>query len=408
MVPKKKTNKKTNSQTAIGTALRALGGLGGGTLGGYLGNSSLGAAAGTGLGAMVSKWLGQGEYTVTSNSLVNRVRSSGDIPSMHRSGQSVVIRHKEYITDVYSSIGFNVPTSYALNPGLAASFPWLSTIAQQYQEYTWKGIVYEFVSTSGDVVASTNTALGSIMMATQYKSTAGTFLNKQQLLNEYFSSDAKPSECFCHPIECDPKENPYNVQYVRAAAVPTGEDAKTYDLGTMYLATQGMQASAIDIGEIWVSYEVELRKPVMAGALNIYAEYFHSQGANPSSGAALGLTRTVYFNSLGITVGNNLITFPAGTIGSFLLNLSFIAATANNMTNWVTGGVLVNCTSYYLGGNLNGNIANYTVGTGTSTSTVVLTITDATKQASFAVGAFTLAGSTIVDVLVTQLPINAS
>jgi len=104
----KMARKKRQNPTAIGQAIRALGGLGGGVLGGYLGNASLGKAAGTGLGAMVSKWLGQGDYVVTSNSLVNRFRTSGDIPNMHRNGQSVVVRHREYITDVTSAENFTV------------------------------------------------------------------------------------------------------------------------------------------------------------------------------------------------------------------------------------------------------------------------------------------------------------
>jgi len=162
----KMARKKRQNPTAIGQAIRALGGLGGGVLGGYLGNASLGKAAGTALGAMVSKWLGQGDYVVTSNSLVNRFRTSGDIPNMHRNGQSVVVRHREYITDVTSAENFTVDLTVPLNPGLASSFPWLSTIAQQYQEYTWKGVIFEYVSTSGDVVASSNTALGTVMMAT--------------------------------------------------------------------------------------------------------------------------------------------------------------------------------------------------------------------------------------------------
>lgn len=403
------TQKKTQGQqkaggpTAIGNALRMLGGLGGGALGGMLGNSTLGSAAGSGLGGLVSKWLGQGDYTVTSNSLVNRVRTSGDIPNMHSTGQSILVRHKEYIGDVTSSVAFAISNTVVLNPGLAASFPWLSTIAQQYQEYTWKGVVFEFVSTSGDVVASTNTALGSVMMATQYRSTAATYLNKVQLLNEFFASDAKPSECFCHPIECNPKENPYNVQYVRSGAVPSGEDPKTYDIGTTYLAVQGMQAGSIDVGELWVSYEVELRKPIVFGALDLsgdFASFKSSTGVAAATPFGTAGSATISTNSIGVTITATVITFPVGTVGSFLVEYAIgncTAADTSSFTGTSTNMVLTN---------VHGTV--YSVGTSLAYAVGVLTITDPTKAATWTPTVTTATGASLMVLQITQIPAGAS
>jgi len=407
---KRMSNKKKEKPTAIGQALRALGGLGGGMVGGYLGNSSLGKAAGTGLGAVVSRWLGQGDYTVTLNSLVNRFRTSGDIPNMHKNGQSVVVRHKEFLYDVQSSTGFTVGLTLPLNPGLESSFPWLSNIAQQYQEYTWKGVIFEFVSTSGDVVASSNTALGSVMMATQYKSTSAAFVNKQQMLNEYFASDAKPSECFCHPIECNPAENPYNIQYVRGGAVPSGEDAKTYDLGTFYLATTGMQASAVTIGELWVSYEVELRKPVLTGALELdqpIAIYYNNTLGTVAS-TPFGTTSDIqnFGDTIGLTMTGTTIQWPIGALGTFFLSLNYGGTvTVSNMANWISSGTLVNCTAS-LGHTAGlGASSNWTGdGTGSSGQFCYITITNPAKVASFAPSVTTLTGATTVTLRIFQVP----
>ncbi len=395
----KKRSPKSNSPSAIGLALRALGGLGGGALGGMLGNSSLGASAGTGLGGLVSKWLGQGDYTVTSNSLVNRVRTSGDIPSMHSTGQSVVIRHKEFIGDVFSSTGFAIGQTIVLNPGLSSSFPWLSTIAQQYQEYTWKGVVFEFVSTSGDVVASTNTALGSIMMSTQYRSTAATYLNKVQMLNEFFASDSKPSECFCHPIECNPKENPYNVQYVRTGAVPAGEDAKTYDIGTTYVATVGQQAGGVDIGEIWVSYEVELRKPVVSGALDIagdYANFKSSVGVAAATPFGTAGSATIGVNSIGATITATVLTLPIGSIGNYQFTYTIANCTAADLSNFT--GTNTNLTL----NNFHSSI--YTVGTSNAYCTGQMTVTDPTKAATFTPTVTTATGASSMVFSIVQIP----
>jgi hypothetical protein len=312
--------------------------------------ASRAAKYGEGLGASLSKWLGSGDYALDSNSIVDRFRSSGQIPAMHSSNQSVIIRHKEYVGDVVSSSSantFNVFNSYALNPGLSGSFPWLSSIASNYQEYTWKGVVYEFVSTSADAIASsTNTALGSVMMFTNYKSTSALPVNKLQVLNEYFSCDNKPSESFCHPIECNPAENPYNVQYIRTGAVPSGEDQKTYDIGVFAVATTGFQGTSVVCGELWVSYEVELRKPIIpipepgGTSPGGYAHFFASTAVTTS--AYFGTSQTVAgtFSAAvltGFVIAATTITFPIGWYGNVMVFMTWVGGSTAVTVPTVTG-----------------------------------------------------------------------
>jgi len=326
---------KPQELTRLGAALRSLGGLGGGALGGVIGMPAYGAGAGKGLGAALSKWLGSGDYTVGTNSLVAKARN-GTIPAMHNAGQSVIVRHKEFLGDVYSGTGsptaFTVANSYALNPGLAASFPWLSSVAANYQEYTWKGLVYHFCSTSGNATGA-NTALGTVAIATNYRSTAPSYTSRLTMLNEFFASDAKPSEDFVHPIECDPNENPFNVQYVRSSAVPAGEDPKTYDLGVTTIATQGMQTANENVGELWVTYEVELRKPIALGLLSSLSAY-------GTGGATAGIVAasTPFGTNFAVTAGSAItsatgktITFARGLQGGFALVVNYAGASLTSI-----------------------------------------------------------------------------
>lgn len=157
------------------------------------------------------------------------------------------------------------------------------------------------------------------MLHTDYRVTAPVPINKLELLNEYFASDAKPSESFCHPIECDPKENPYNVQYVRSGAVPSGEDPKSYDLGKVNLATQGIPAASTNLGELWVTYEVELRKPqITVGGVG--STQFRGSGTH-STTALLGATITTKVNDLDISVSSSglVYTFPRGSFGWYTI-----------------------------------------------------------------------------------------
>jgi hypothetical protein len=317
-----------------------MGSLGGGAIGNMFGHGAEGKDLGRNLGATISKWLGTGDYTVKMNTLVH---SSANIPMMHRTGQSIIVRHKEFVCDVIAGTGtptkFTVSNSFYLNPGLATSFPWLSTIAQQFQEYTWRGVVYHYVPTSGST--TTSQALGSVMLHTDYRVTAPAPNSKVELLNEYFASDAKPAEGFCHPIECDPKENPYNVQYIRSSSVPSGEDPKSYDLGKVNLATVGVPAANTNLGELWVTYEVELRKPQL-GAQTASTSYAYSTLA-PSVTDVLG-TPTMTFNDLAISISadGKTVTFPKGVSGVFLILYRFYSAGSASLA--YTSRTLTNCT----------------------------------------------------------------
>lgn len=222
-----------------------------------------GGALGTSLGASLSRWLGSGDYTVSQNSIVQKMSPNGTIPAMHAESQTIVVRHKEYIGPVRGSTTFTVQQQFALNPGMSETFPWLSQVAARFQEYRIRGAVYHYVPTSGTAVSGSNPALGSVMMQTAYRANESPPRSKVEMMNEYWSSEASPNEAFCHPIECNPKENPFNVQYVRNGTIPVGDSVLMYDAGKTFLATSGMPATGNIVGDLWITYEVELRKPVL-------------------------------------------------------------------------------------------------------------------------------------------------
>jgi hypothetical protein len=279
----------------------------------------MGASAGSSLGAAISKWLGSGDYAVSSNTLVNKVRSSDSVPLMHNTNQSVIVRHKEYLGQVYSSSGFTVQNSFPLNPGNSTTLPWLSQIAARFQEYAFKGVVFHFVPTSGSI--SSTQALGSVMMQTTYRTTEAPPQSKVELLNEFWASEGVPFDTFCHPIECDPKENPFNVHYVRGGPVPAGESPMAYDLGTMHLATAGQAVSDIALGDLFVTYEVELKKPLLISDVATLGSYYRGT-YTPASYANLFATRVATSGTLAVTTGaSNTLILPKGSRGLFFITV---------------------------------------------------------------------------------------
>lgn len=338
-------SQKDNSVGLLGQALRALGTAGGAAVGGYLGNPVTGGAVGNSLGATISRWLGAGDYTVGSNTLVQRVSNgSPAIPAMHNAGQSVVIRHKEYLGEITSAQAFTVRHQYDLNPGLSYTFPWLATIASQFQEYRVKGMVFHYVPTSG-IFNSSSAALGSVMIQTSYRATEAAPASKVEMLNEYWATESSPAEGFCHPIECDPKENPFNVQYVRTGALPSAENQLMYDLGRTFVAVSGMSNSTTVLGDLWVTYEVELKKPIVASSvsnvLNV-CTVSSLAGFNPTPGTWFASTGTVA-GTFRVTMGSQTILFPKGKTGVFTIMVR-IAATGNFTAMDLSGApTLSNC-----------------------------------------------------------------
>lgn len=403
---KRRPNKKPNPRPepkVDGLALQFMRSLG--TMGGSLLGGPAGAIIGGKALSDVGRWLGMGDYKVTSNTLVG----NNAIPMMHNKQQSIVVRHKEYICDIISSgtaNTFNVGTSVTLNPGLQASFPWLANVAQNFQEYTWRGLIFHYVSTSADAIASsTNTALGDVIIATQYRSTAAAFGDKPTMLNEYFTSNGKPSESFCHPIECDPRENPYNVQYVRAGAVLSGEDAKTYDLGVTSIATAGIQGTSNVCGEIWASYEVELRKPVAFG-LDAQGQLSMSFNAGtPTAANFFAGTQTYYYNTLGIALPatGGLVTVPAGVGGNLFVNFIFAGVTTYVAPS---AGTFVNCAVQPIYTSTNSLSAGGSAGNGNGGSfAFLLKIANPELQTQFTMsgGTFTGQSSTYLQIMNVNL-----
>lgn len=338
---KKKTkNKKEQEITAIGKALRSLGGLGGSALGGMVGQSAIGGTLGTGLGAVVSRWLGQGDYSVQSNSVVkSALRASTSIPNMHKDDQTITIRHKEFLTSIKGSQLFEVQRFFILQPGDTNTFPWASGIAARFQQYRIKGMVFHYVPTSGYAVSGTNPAIGAVMIQTSYRANDSPPASKTEMLNEYWASEASPADSFCHPIECSPKENPFSVHYVRTVPPPESDTPLMYDLGVTYIATQGMPANGNVVGDLWVTYEIELSKPLIKSNTHDTVRDGNAQvvsvNGSITPSAIFGSTTVTAKGSLPFTVNGNTIAFPKGTVGEFVVNINFFAAstfTAMNLT----------------------------------------------------------------------------
>lgn len=369
-----------DSGEAIGSTFGPIGGI-------------LGRAGGSILGSI----FGRGEYKVNSNTLMTQNQTP--VFSSNSAG-SVTIAHREFLTDV-ASIGavFN-NTSYPINPGLTRTFPFLSQIAKNFEQYEMLGCIFHFKSTSATAVSSTNTALGTVVLATDYETLDAPFANKQQMEAYQYCSSSVPCASVIHPIECAPRQTVLSRQFIRTTSVPTGGDPRIYDVGNFQIATTGQQAAAV-IGELWVSYHVRLFKPKIENPIgNSLLCYAGSASVTSGVDTLVGLVPLGTANRMAITLSAaNQISLPF--VGRYLISLftsSPVGSTNYSTSVFVTDANCANVTSH--GTSLVANREN--------NFTASIDVLNPGALLTFPLYTHTGAGTTLSSLSITQVPSNFS
>lgn len=151
-------------------------------------------------------------------------------------------------------------------------------------------------------------------MVTQYNVAQAAPLNKMQVLNEHFASEGKPSQDQCHPIECDPAQRLTKELLVRDTV--TVADQQTYDLANFYFCSYGITTNSapIELGTLWIEYDIELSMPTMAIAEGYSALSAHYQLATVTNTYTTGQTTgAATFDNIGLIVKGGIISWPSSS-----------------------------------------------------------------------------------------------
>jgi len=262
---------------------------------------------------LLNKVSGNGDYTIggtpRTNSLFKQNKSGElaegnalSIPKMHNSGNSIRISHREFVCDIIAPDDgqqFN-PLIFTVNPGDPTVFPWLSNIAQLFEQYKFHGLVFEFVSTTSPY--NNSPAMGYVMMAAQYNVLQAPFQSPIELENSTDSIMARPDHCLMYGVECQTQS--YNYYYVRNNRNVIIDPA-TYDFVDITLATKGLPSTFVPgsvIGQMWISFDIELVQPIYE---------------LPAGGSCI-----LAGNTANNVIGNFLAPFDS-TINSGLCNLNY-------------------------------------------------------------------------------------
>lgn len=350
--------------------------------------------------------LGKGDYTISEN--INKISknsmlgSSMKPPSFASGGKGqFVFEHNEYAFDVISSStpGAFKSNTYTINPSIPDLFPWLSSMASNFEYYQIEGLMFRYVSTSGDSVASTNTALGTVMMYVNPDIYDPLTVSKQALLQYEGCVDAKPTQNILIGAECDPKRMVAPKFYVGTA--PVGADRRFNDFGQLIVATTGIPGASVVLGELWAHYKVRFFTAKVpdndVGGKVIGAHYTRVGAANATPLGVALISKSTLPN---FAVTSSSISFDTDDQQPYIFNLVWNGGSVTSVAPSITftGGTLV---SYYNNGT-NTDAPNWgSTSTRAITTFVAKADSTGTIVCNLSAGG-TIPSSSIVDITVSR------
>lgn len=355
-----------------------------GGMSGIPGATALGSWAGNKL----SNYTGFGDYggdaggnQIMSGSMETpiQVNQSDDLTG------DITVQHREFLGNVTATGGSGNISSfanlaYAINPGLVATLPWLSQIAQNFELFEFQGLIFEFKPTSGELGATGTNSLGKVVMATNYDPDAPLFTSTIQMENYDYANACKPSEHMLHGVETAPKQRATSMLYVRTGTSP--KDKVLTDIGNFQLATEGLpitNGTTAIVGELWVTYACKLSRAQLFGSLlgnqivqdsfwgysgttnliagsqtQVATSAWASRYNTPSvTTAAARLTNTIGGNVTSASTSALTYSFPANIIaGTYRIRLWIYLVAP--VTNYVATLAFANCANLPLLGAITG------------------------------------------------------
>jgi hypothetical protein len=270
-------------------------------------------------------------------------RFSSKEPRIAYSRSGCCVAHTELLGDIAGtdSPDFIQSKAFQLNPGLASFTPWLANIAQNYESYRCKKLIFRYVTKTGSTTA------GSVMMIPDYNASDAAPLSEQLAANYIDVQEDVPwvqegITCVLRP-QAMHKLGPQ--KFVRTGPLSPNLDIKTYDVGSFWIFTINSSV-AVGWGKLWVDYEFEFETPTnksLATSSEFWTVEYSSNGGEDQP-LPLGTTPII---SGGIVteydIGSGTIVFQGLTPGQYYYVSTTLTGTA--ITSPIQVENLVNFTS---------------------------------------------------------------
>jgi hypothetical protein len=234
-------------------------------------------------------------------------------------------RECERILTLAGSTSFSVVGNLACNPGLAASFPWLSGHAQLYERYRVHKLIYRYRS------LKSATSNGQMLMSFDYDTLDSAPATAVEVSQSTVFEGDRVWENFEMKVPIDPSR----VLFTRPGAL-SNVDYKTYDLGRLFCSAESCDDTT-NQGYVEVDYDIELfdkQQGATAASATSGSCALWNLSANQSQSAT---TVTVAFDEEPVTnslvLANTAGTFTVPSSGVYRVSVDLGCGTAA-MSNW--------------------------------------------------------------------------
>jgi hypothetical protein len=179
----------------------------------------------------------------------------------------------------------------ALNPGLAATFPWLSNEAAGWEKYKFNSLKFEYFTRTGSNVP------GSMMLAPDYDASDAAPASEVAASSYEDCEEDAPWKDICCILKASELMGDMKERFVRTGALAANQDIKMYDCGTLFACT--VDGTAVNWGKLWVEYDVTLITPhVPPGGF---------QASGTLQGSAAGLAAATPFGTTPVATGSVIL-----------------------------------------------------------------------------------------------------
>jgi len=168
-------------------------------------------------------------------------------PKTTTRGNVTIVSHREYLQSVISSTGTRIVT-INVNPGISA-FSWLAPVANSFEQYVFKKLKYEYVS------AAATSERGRVSLSFQFDPTADAPTTRTDHFSIVPNVEEAPWEDIVLNVPCT-----NTLKYLRQGSITAGT-LNTYDVGKLNIMSAMNADSTTQLGEIFVTYVVELHNP---------------------------------------------------------------------------------------------------------------------------------------------------
>jgi len=177
--------------------------------------------------------------------------------------QRMLVSEDENIGIIASpdSTAFSILSTYPINPGQATTFPWLSSIAKNFEKYRFLNLEFYVVPQVSQFANGGRT--GEVILSIDYDASDAQPGSYQQQADQVPHSTAMPYQR--QSLRANPREMHLesDAKFIRPGGLPGASDIKTYDAGNFFVGCTGLDASQFNVCSLHVKYTCELTVPVL-------------------------------------------------------------------------------------------------------------------------------------------------